>query len=238
MKSIAILLTGWIGISLNVAFAGDAPRGNLLELHSCEVFAGPCVVSSEASQSSRYMLRAWDFNGGAFHEQSFNGLQMAVLQLSPDNLAEPGSRSGDAVIYLSAAATPAQRDAVVAWLKSSQADFHPTHLFTRVADLKFTRTDRGDSFTAGEGVRVETRPFARCENFICGESLWYQPRSQTSLFTVVVDRMSKIDEPLLGLRWDDNGKRSVFEARFGEPDLARNLFVALDGVCGGGKSLF
>src|SRR6185437_9850801 len=68
MKKLTLLFAGLIGLGLNAAFAADAPHGSLLELHSCEVYAGPCVVSSESPQEGRYMARAWDFTGGSFHE--------------------------------------------------------------------------------------------------------------------------------------------------------------------------
>jgi hypothetical protein len=238
MKQLVLLLAGLIGLTLNHTLAGEVPRGRLMELHSCEVFAGGCVVSSEATQGGRYMLRAWDFTGGSFNGIDLKGSQLAVLQLSPDNLAATDSKSGDAVVYLPQGATPGQRDALVAWLKSSQPDFHPARTQTRVVPLQFSRTDRGYSFSAGDFVSLNTAAFQRCEMFTCGEALWYQPRTATSLFTVVVDHSSQISEPLLALKWDDAGKRNVFLARFGQPDSAKGLFVSLDDVCGPVKTVF
>src|SRR5690348_8443643 len=112
MKRLAFLLTGLIGLTLN-SFAADAPRGSLLELHSCEVYAGPCMVNSEAIQEGRYMLRVWEFAGGSFNGTDLAGLQVALLQLSPDNLAATDSRSGDAVIYLPQSAPASAREALV-----------------------------------------------------------------------------------------------------------------------------
>src|SRR5215831_8876407 len=148
MKRIIFLLTGFLGLTLPHAFAGDAPRGCLLELHSCEVYAGGCVVSSEATQGGRYMLRVWDFSAGDFNGADLKGLQLAVLQASPDNLAAPDSQSGDAVVYLPQMATAGQRDALLAWLKSSQTDFHPGKLQTRIVSTQFTKSDKGYAFSA------------------------------------------------------------------------------------------
>jgi hypothetical protein len=238
MKRLILFLTGLIGLTLNHTLAGDMPRGSLMELHSCEVYAGGCVVSSEATQGGRYMLRVWDFTGGSFNGTDLKGSQLAVLQLSPDNLAAPDSKSGDAVVYLPQASTPGQRDALVAWLKSSQPDFHPASTQTRVVPLQFAKTDHGYSFSAGNFICVNTAPFQRCEMFTCGEALWYQPRTATSLFTVAVDRASQVSEPLLALKWNDAGKRSVFLARFGQPDSAKGLYVSLDEVCGSVETVF
>ncbi len=238
MKKLALILTGLVGLGLNAALAADAPRGSLLEIHSCEVYAGPCVVSSESPQEGRYMVRAWDFNSGSFQGTDFSSLQLAVLQSSPDNLAESDARSGDAVVYLPKSATPAQRDALLAWLKSSQPDFKPAKTETRIVPLQFTKSDNGYAFSAGDFVSVKTASMTECAMGGCGEVLWYQPRASTSLFTVAVNHGSKVNEPLLKLRWDATGNRDIFLARFGQPAPAKNLYVSLAELCGPSRALF
>jgi len=238
MKTLSLLFTGILGLAATTAFAAEAPRGSLLELHSCEVYAGPCVVSSQSPQEGRYMARAWDFTGGNFNGADFSGLQLAVLQSSADNLAEANSKSGDAVVYLPQNATQSQRDALLAWLKSSQTDFHPAKLETRVVPLQFTKSTTGYVFTAGKYLQVQTAPLTQCDMGNCGEMLWYQPRAQTSLFTVVVNNGSQVSEPLLKLRWIANGSRDIFLARFGQTVPAKDLYVSLSELCGPTQSLF
>lgn len=238
MKKLIFLFAGVIGFGLNGAVAADAPHGSLLEIHSCELYAGPCVVSSESPQEGRYMVRAWDFNGGSFNGADLAGLQVAVLQSSPDNLAEAGSETGNAVVYLPKAATQVQRDALLAWLKSSQADFHPTKLQTRVVPLAFTKSDKGYAFSAGDFLSVKTASLDKCNMGGCGETLWYQPRAATSLFTVVLNNGSRVTEPLLKLRWDATGNRDIFLGRFGQTIPAKNLYVSLAELCGPSRALF
>ncbi len=218
--------------------AGGVPHGRLIELHSCEVYAGGCVISSEAPQGGRYMLRAWDFSGGSFKGTDFAGLRLAVLQVSPDNLAAPDARTGDAVIYLPEAATADQRDALVAWLQSSQSDFHPAKVQTRVVPLRFEQFGDDYAFSAGKFISVKTEPMPPCGLLACGDALWYEPSAATSLFTVVVDQGATVSEPLLQLKWTDSGKKNVFLARFGEPDTAKHLYVTQAEVCGQAKALF
>ncbi len=238
MKKLTFLFSALIALGLHSAFAADAPRGSILEIHSCEVYAGPCVVSSESPQEGRYMVRAWDFTGGSFNNTDLTGLKIAVLQSSSDNLAESGSESGNAIVYLPESATPTQRDTLLAWLKSSQSDFHPSHLQTRTVPLQFTKSEQGYEFTAGNYVDVKTAPLAQCKMGGCGEVLWYQPRAATSLFTVVVNNGSKVIEPLLNLRWDASGNRDIFLGRFGQSVPAKNLYVSLNELCGPTQALF
>ena len=227
MKRLTFFLTGFLGLLLNTALAADAPRGSLLELHSCELFAGGCVVSSEATQGGRQMLQVWDFTGGSFNGTELKGLQLAVLQSSPDNLAAAGSKSGEAVVYLPQSATPAQRNALLAWLKSSQKDFHPAKIETRIVPMQFTKSEKGYSFSAGETISVKTDSLESCPLGSCGDELWYKPRAATTAFTVAVNQSSQVAEPLLRLKWSDSGRRTVFLGRFGESTSAKDVYVTL-----------
>jgi len=238
MKKLTIFFAGFVGLLVNAALAADAPHGSMLELHSCEVYAGPCVISGEIPQEGRYMARAWDFTGGTFNGTDLSGLQVALLQSSSDNLAESDSKSGDAVIYLPKNASQTQRDALLAWVKSSQADFHPTKLQTRVTALQFSKSDQGYAFTAGKFLTVKTASLNACSMGGCGEMLWYHPRAKTSVFTVAVNSGSQVTEPLLKLHWDANGNRDIFLARFGDEATAKNMYVSLAELCGPSQPLF
>ena len=238
MKRTTILLTGILGITLAATVSAEQPRGSLLELHSCELFAGGCTVSSESPQDGRYMLRVWDFSGGNFNGAEFKGLQLAVLQSSPDNLAATDSKSGEAVVYLPQSATQPQRDALLAWVKSSQKDFRPARIQTRTAPLQLTKNDQSYAFSAGDFISVKAASLESCDAMSCGEELWYQPRATTSLFTVAVNRGSQVTEPLLKLNWTHAAKRSVFLARFGEASPAKTAYVTMSELCGPTKGLF
>jgi hypothetical protein len=156
----------------------------------------------------------------------------------PQRPAEQDSKSGDAVVYLPQSATASQRDALLAWIKSSQKDFQPAHLQTRVAPLQFTKSEKGYAFTAGNFVSIKTADMNQCAMGNCGEMLWYQPRSETSLFTVAVNNGSKVSEPLLKLRWDATGNRDIFLGRFGESVPQKDLYVSIAELCGSNQALF
>lgn len=231
MKTVAFLLTVAAALASQSAGAGSRPQGMLLELHSCQVYAGGCMVSSESPQDGRYMLRAWNFSGGKYAEADLAGLTVALLQVSPDNLAVPGTAPGQGVLYLPEAATATQRAALVSWLRASCPDLAATKLETRTVPIEFTAAPESWRFSAGDFVSVKTAPRETCPTGGCGESLWYSPRTASSVFTVVANRASRVAEPLLKLKWEDAAKRSVFLARFGEESPARSTYVSLAEVC-------
>lgn len=232
MKRILFPILGLLTLLSQSLFADEAPHGSVIELHSCELYAGGCTVSAEAPQGGHYMLRVWDFTGGTFNSTEFKGLRAAALQSSTDNLAARDSKSSEAVIYLPASATKEQRAALLAWLKSNQPDFQPEKIQIRVEPLELTKNDQGYSFSAGQFIRLETRSLEKCDAGSCGEALWYEPRTATSVFTVAVNRTSIVNEPFLKLTWADSAKRSIFLGRFGEPGTSKEIFVTMNEFCG------
>ncbi len=191
------------------------PRGTFAELHSCELFAGPCVINSEVNQGSNYALRVWQFDQGNLNGVPLHGLTVALLEKSTENLADGGNAS-DAVVYLSSAASPEQRAALLAWARgNTAAALDDTHV--KVAPLQMNLTADKVRFTAGNGMTFTASAPTPCPLGSCGEMLWYHPRIAATSF--VVDQLgdSTIVEPLLSLRWMDHGRRTLFVGRFGDP---------------------
>ncbi len=238
MRLCALLVAGLSCFLCRQTMAADQPRGNVLELHSCELYAGGCIVSSEATLGGRYMLRAWNFTGGLFQGTDLAGLSLAVLQASSENLAERNAQSGSVVVYLPTESSATQREALLAWLRSAQPDLATSAHKTRIVPLKLRKTANGYTLSAGAFVAVDTAPLESCRTGACGEALWYGPRAHTSVFTVAVDRASSVDEPLLQLKWSDAGRRTVFLGKFGEDTPAQNLYVSSAELCGPASRLF
>src|SRR2546428_7672608 len=176
MKRLMFLSIGLLsGLSLNNVLAGDQPRGTLLELHSCELYAGGCVVSSEATLGGRYMRAAWNFSSGSFAGIDLSGLQLAVLQSASENLAEDNTASDQTVFYLPQKATASQRQALWAWFKSSQSvpDSKAASCQSRVVPIRFAQGGTGYSFSAGDFISVITTSLESCESGACGEAPGY-----------------------------------------------------------------
>src|SRR5712672_2537097 len=220
------------------AVSADGPRGRMLELHSCELYAGGCVVSSESTLGGRYMLRAWNFSGGNFSGTELAGLQVALLESSSDNLAASKTTADRAIVYLPQNATATPRKALLAWVKSSAPELKSAKLQTQVVPLRLEKSENGYQFSAGDTISVSASTSAACGMGSCGEELWYTPRSTTTVFTVVANRSSHVSEPSLKLKWDDAGKRSVFLAKFGQSASAKEIYVTAADFCGTEAKLF
>jgi hypothetical protein len=223
--AVAFLLTG---VSLR---AEEHLHGDLLELHSCQLYIGGCIASSESPQDGRYLLRVWNFTGGSQARTTLRGLQVALLETSDENLAFRETNPNAAMAYLPQSATPAQTMALIDWLKSANPELAHLKLLTRTIPMQFVSARGVTSFSAGDSLQMEVHPFQSCGLVSCGESLWYTPRTATISYTVGVTSKSIVNEPALALRWIDHGKNNVFEGRFGEGTTAPSLFQPPALVC-------
>ena len=221
------LLTG-ADLSLQAA---DTPRGDLLELHSCQLYIGGCIASSEATQDGNYLLRVWNFTGGAHDGVNLSGLQVALLEMGNQNLAMNNAPATRSVIYLPKAATRVQSAALVDWLRTQIPRQSVADLPTRSISMSFQKSGGRVTFAAGDIAQVDVVPFEACGLVSCGESLWYTPRSTVTTYTVGVTRKSVVREPLLSLKWIDHGKNNVFVARFGECTTAQAAFTSPTLAC-------
>ena len=191
------------------------PRGQVAELHSCEVYAGGCVCSSaEATIAGHYVMRAWQFESGQFKGVDLRGLHLALLETGSLNLADKSNPAERAVVYVPRDISAAQREALVAWARQNTA--------ASLANIKSVPIQMqvvGNALNVSLGPKVTfsgtTAP--TCGLSSCGESLWYQPRSEMSAFAVDQVTRSRIVEPALDLQWQDHGRRTLFLGRFGDP---------------------
>jgi len=199
------------------AWAADdpaAPRGALLELHSCELFAGSCVVSSEAEVAGNYVLRVWRFEDGKIGGVALRGLTVALLERGELNLAVPENRADGAVVYLPKGLRPEQRATLLAWAAQNTAAKPSVKELPLAAQFGANKV----SFSAGADVAFTGGTPATCEVGGCGEMLWYEPRGASSSFVVDQLDRSRIVEPLLAMKWMDHGRRTLFVGRFGDPE--------------------
>src|ERR1700756_4944526 len=142
-----LLSVGWLGananIDVNAAATESQPAGKLIELHSCEVYAGGCTVSSEAPQGGRYLLQVWDLASGSWQGVDLTGLKVALLEASSENLADQGARPDNTVVYFSKGSSAAQQQALLSWLKSRDGKLASSSIQTRVVPISVADSAEG-----------------------------------------------------------------------------------------------
>jgi hypothetical protein len=214
------LLSAW-----SASPSTDSPRGRFVELHSCEVFAGSCVVSSEANAAANYVLRVWQFDRGSLKGVPLSGLTVALLEKGDQNLAVAENRASDAVAYLPTGLSAAQRTALLDWAREkTAATLNDSHV--KVVPLQAQLALEKVTFSAGHDIAFSGATPLACDLGGCGQMLWYEPRDAATSFVVDELGQSRVVEPLLSMQWMDHGRQTLFVGRFGDPE------VTVPALCG------
>ena len=216
MKTITIAST-LLGLAVStVAARGVTVKGTYVEARTSEVFAGACVVNSEAGTTGREALLAWKVDQGQFNGVSLNGLAVVAAVSGDANLSvhEIGGEFAKTrtALFLDARATAAQRKALVAMVKALSKDVVGTIVEATPAPIEFV--------DGGHQIRVTTTSLRLVvqkhldHDVTCGNKQWFQP-----LTTVDHAEMGATDENMfegasLGTQWSDPNKRSAFFGTF------------------------
>jgi hypothetical protein len=208
------------------ACLGAAPSGELVELHSCDLYTGGCTASSESTLLGRQLFRVWSISQGTWNNQSLAGLKVALLELGSTNLSEEGSLAEKAEIFVPKSLAPAQKEALLSWMNSQGI----TPISTRVAEAEITyqRSGYTVNVAVGDFISLSTMAIGKCSSGACGQALWYEPQVKHSSFEVVASRVSKIRDSALNFLWTDHDRPNVFLASFG-PD--GNSLQLADSTC-------
>ena len=202
-------------LSATPAWAG-AVVGQYVEARTAEVFAGGCIMSSEAETIGRQAVMAWRIDAGVHHGQVLDGLRVVAAVSGDRNLGirEIGGESPSfvrAVVYVDERATDAQRTALADLaLALSRGLITEVVQVTPVA-IRFDDTADSIAVVAGQSqltVRksVEHGP-------ACGAMKWFTP-------------FSVVDTPALGTALAHEFTGRGLDARWSAPNRKSAYFGA------------
>src|SRR3954452_8905839 len=122
MKKIALSVALSSLVFATLAARPASVTGTYVEARTAEVFAGACVMNGEAATTGREALLAWKIDRGQVNGVSLDGLAVVAALAADTNLGihEIGGEStpARAAIYVDARANAAQRQALVAMVRS------------------------------------------------------------------------------------------------------------------------
>jgi hypothetical protein len=201
-------------------FAAE-PSGELVELHSCDLYTGGCTASSEATLLGRQRFCMWLIRQGHWAGQDLAGTRLALLEVGSQNLAERGTVADRAEIFVPPGMAPERKKALLSWLETERSLPASTPVID--AGICYRRTGNQAELTVGDAVVLSTAPLGKCRTGSCGQALWYEPSSRQSSFAVVSSRTSMIRDARLRLTWTDHDRPNVFLATFGPGDGSARL---------------
>ncbi len=206
-------------VTLGLATLSARPvtlTGTYVEARTAEVFAGGCVINSEAGTTGREALLAWKVDHGQFNGVRLDGLSVVAAVAADANLGihEIGGEVAHArtALFPDARATEAQRKALVAMAKA---------LSNRVVNDVVEVSPASIDFVSGANdIRVATKTVRLTvekemdHDPSCGNKQWFSPLSTVHHAELGTAAENAFNGTSLGTKWSDPNKRSAFFGTF------------------------
>jgi hypothetical protein len=206
----------WVVTS--TAWAGTATvTGEYVEARTAEVFAGGCVMSSEAETVGRQAVMAWRIGSGSYDGIRLDGLAVVAAVAGDSNLGirELGGAAPSytrAALIVDARATEAQRRSLVRLVSAMTADLVDEVVEVTSAPIRFTSNPSHVEVHAGDATLAVQRHVHHDVN--CGAMQWFKPLSAGTDASIGLADVHAFSGRALGTRWSHPHKKSAFVGSF------------------------
>ncbi|HTV03398.1 MAG TPA: DUF1326 domain-containing protein [Luteitalea sp.] len=211
ISTVALALAG---TSLTAAPA--SLQGTYVEARTAEIFAGGCVINSEAGTSGREAVLAWKVDRGAFNGVRLDGLSVMAAVSGDANLGvhEIGGEQARTrtALVVDARASRSQREALVAMARTLSPRMVSDVVEVTAAPIHFLAGEKDVRVAAG-AVRIAVRKELD-HTMSCGNKQWFSPLSAVHHAEMGTTLENAFSGTSLGTRWSDPNKRSAFYGMF------------------------
>ena len=199
------------------AFAASPVHGEYVEARTAEVFAGGCVMSSQAETMGKTAVLAWHVTEGVYDGQKLDGLSVVAAVAGDRNLGirEIGGEAPSyvrAVIYVDQRATPAARRALVKMADELSRGLISEIVEVKTAPVTFDSSDHAVQVSAGDASLSVTKHMHHDPS--CGATKWFTPFTRIESPTMGITETLSYSGRELDTRWSDPHKRSSFYGAF------------------------
>lgn len=205
------------------ARAGDPITGHYVEARTAEVFAGGCIMSSEAETIGRQAVMAWRVDAGAYGGQSLDGLRVVAAVSGDRNLGirEIGGEAPSyvrAVVYVDERASGAQRLALAGLARELSRGLISDVVEVKPVAIAFD--DTGDTLAVRAGdAQLRVRKSIE-HGPACGAMKWFTPFSVVDSPNIGTALAHGFTGRALDVRWSAPNRRSAFFGAFSfEPQV-------------------
>jgi hypothetical protein len=191
--------------------------GEYVEARTAEVFAGGCIMNSEAETMGRQAVMAWKIDRGSYQGVSLDGLAVVAAVSGDRNLGmrEMGGEAPqhiEAALVVDARANDAQRLALVAMARDLSKGVIRDVVSVTPASITYWG-DEDRIAVAAPGVQL-TVSKKLTHDPSCGAMQWFRPLTTVQQGSLGVAETHAFSGSALGTKWSDPNKRSAFFARF------------------------
>ena len=213
------LLTAALLVSITPVFAGSSPRitGDYVEARTAEVFAGGCIMASEAETMGRQAVLAWRIGAGAYNGVQLTGLAVVAAVAADRNLGirEIGGGAPEnvkAVVFVDSRATAAQQQALVALVRAMSRGLADNIIEVKPTAIAFDRSAHMVNVRAHEATLVVHTHIEHSPR--CGAMKWFNPLADGTTAEIGHTETQVYWGKALGSKWRQEDRKSSFVGSF------------------------
>jgi hypothetical protein len=190
--------------------------GEYVEARTAEVFAGGCIMASEAETVGKQAVLAWKVDRGSFNGVVLDGLSVVAAVAGDRNLGIQEIGGGKAnvrsAVFVDQRANSAQQRALVAMAKELSKGTVENVVEVSATPIQFANR--------GHLVNVSTNQIALAVNkhmthdASCGAMQWFHAFVPSAQATMALAVQNSFSGSALGTKWSDPNKRSAFFGNF------------------------
>ena len=214
-----IVAAAFVGLASVSMLAGSngSISGEYIEARTAEVFAGGCIMNSEAETMGRQAVMAWKVDRGSYQGVALDGLAIMAAVNGDRNLGmrEMGGQAPESVnaaLVVDSRATDAQRDALVAMAREFSKGVISDVVSVKSASISYW-DDKDRIAIAAPEVQLTVNKVLTHDPS-CGAMQWFRPLTTIQQGTMGVAEAHAFSGSSLGTKWSDPNKRSAFFAKF------------------------
>lgn len=221
MKRLSIVFSFFAALTaVAVAQAHPSISGDYLEVRSCDVYTGPCFANAEMGLTGKEGMMVWSVREGTWDGVRLDGLNVIAVVRTDGTLGDLHyqPRSGKAVLVIDRAATPRQREALIAFARSAAGGLIQEVAEVKTAPMQVAIGTCGNkgcaSVKAGSLIEITTRCLGGKDHLCGNEETFYPPLTEVAGAYPVFTELASFDGSGLNLTWAMVEKRSAFIGQF------------------------
>jgi hypothetical protein len=217
MKTLVVVLA--FALSAAAPMQADVRiTGEYVEARTAEVFAGGCIMNSEAETLGRQAVMAWRIASGSFDGVPLDGLIVAAAVAGDRNLGmrEMGGEEPTAVkaiITVEPRATARQRDALVKFVRELSGGLITNVIRVDIAPVRFATSQHYVEVSVPDTMTLTVNKEMKHDPS-CGAMQWFKPFTKLADAAMGVAEEHSFQGQGLNTKWSAPNKRSAFFGTF------------------------
>ena len=217
--------TATLCISAALAVSANLPsthvRGEYIEARTADVYTGPCFANAEVGLTGDLAVMGWKIEKGSFQGVNLDGLSVMGVIRASNTLGDVTATvyPVKAVLVIDERANGEQRLALKSFAQRMGGDLLADVVRVEYQPIDFAVADnsvhsRKATMTAGNLVKLETRPLTEGDQICHNESVWYQPLTKVEHAMAAYTVTNGFNGKGLGTVWNYSGNRGSFVGTF------------------------